>query len=284
MERPWPWSVHISSFIGQSPESILETCQRAGLTAVDGTYRFFQNHTARDLDAFAQLFAQGGVRIETFHLPFTEADEVTSFYETIRTGAVKRICHWMEMAKRLGASVGILHPIKQPYNVDIEGLDKYLTQLGKSLETLLPTAEDIGFSLAIENLPPGQGRFGSRPEHFTEIASRFAHPNLGFCLDTGHALVAVGLDHANDFLDVMGPNLIAFHLTDNAGDRDAHLAPGHGLVDWGPVFRKAVEIGFSRPMCIETPPFAPGPRYSPDAWKQMLDDTDALVVQALAKG
>jgi len=60
-------------------------------------------------------------------------------------------------------------------------------------------------------------------------------------------------------------------------------APGHGLVDWNTVFRRAAEIGFSGCMCIETPPFAAGANgtYTVEAWKQMVDDTDTLVAQAL---
>jgi sugar phosphate isomerase/epimerase len=77
--------------------------------------------------------------------------------------------------------------------------------------------------------------------------------------------------------------MVAYHLADNAGDRDSHLAPGHGLVDWNTVFRRAAEIGFSGCMCIETPPFAAGAKgtYTVEAWKQMVDDTDTLVAQAL---
>ncbi|MDP6040146.1 MAG: sugar phosphate isomerase/epimerase family protein [Candidatus Latescibacteria bacterium] len=282
MKKTWTWSVYVSPFIGQPRETILETCQHARLPAIDGTYRFFQNHSVAEMEAFAKVFRDGGIEIDTFHLPFSAADDVTSFYETVRRGAVDRIQTWMENASRMGASVGILHPTTTGYNVDIEGLDNYLKQLGKSLNALLPAAERLNFTIAIENLLPAKGgRFASRPEHFTAMIENFAHSNLGFCLDTGHALVAAGPERAHDFLDVMTPHLVAFHLADNAGDRDSHLAPGHGSVNWDPVFRKAADIQFSRPMTIETPPFAPGPNYVPDAWKQMVTDTDALAARAL---
>ena len=62
------------------------------------------------------------------------------------------------------------------------------------------------------------------------------------------------------------------------------LAPGRGLVDWDKVFQRAVEIGYAGCMCIETPPFAAGANgsYSTESWKQMVDDTEALVTRALA--
>ena len=282
MQKTWTWSAYVSPFIGQNVDTILKACQYAGLSAIDGTYRFFQHHTDAEMDAFVETFRDGGIGMDTFHLPFSDADDITSFYETARRKAVDRIALWMEKAARMGAHVGIQHPTVTRYSVDVEGFDTYLKQLGKSLHTLLPAAENLNFTIAIENvLPGGGGRFGSRREHFEAIIREFAHPNLGFCLDTGHALVAAGPDRAGDFLEVMAPHLAAFHLADNAGDRDSHLAPGHGLVDFNPVFCKAAEIQFSRPMCIETPPFAPGPNYTPDAWKQMVDDTNTLAEKAL---
>ena len=184
-----------------------------------------------------------------------------------------------------GATVGIQHPTTSRYNVDVEGLNLYIHQLGKSLEVLLPVAESLNYTIALENLPPGVdgGRLSSRPEHFEKFIEAFKHPNLGFILDTGHALIAAGPAHADDFHAVMAPYMAAYHLADNAGDRDSHLAPGHGLVDWNTVFRRAAEIGFSGCMCIETPPFAAGANgtYTVEAWKQMVDDTDTLVAQAL---
>ena len=82
----------------------------------------------------------------------------------------------------------------------------------------------------------------------------------------------------------MAPHMVAYHLSDTAGDRDSHLAPGHGRVDWTKVFRRAAEIGYAGYMCIETPPFAPAPNgsYSVAAWRQMVEDSDRLVAAALA--
>lgn len=281
MKKAWTWSAYISPFIGQPMEAILANCQHAGLSAVDGTYRFFQNHSDTEMEAFATAFRKGGIGIKTFHLPFGGDDTITSFYETIRRKAVEKIKIWMEKASAMGAEVGIQHPSSGSYSVDVEGLDHYMKQLSKSLDELLPLAEKLNFTLAIENLP-SRGRFGTRPEHFTAIIENFAHPNIGFCLDTGHALVSMGPERAGEFLEIMAPHLVAFHLSDNAGDRDSHLAPGHGRVDFDPVFQKAAEIGFSRPMCIETAPFAHGPPYAPDAWKQMVDDTNDLAKNSLA--
>ena len=55
-------------------------------------------------------------------------------------------------------------------------------------------------------------------------------------------------------------------------------------MDFGAAFRTASATGYKYSMCIETPPFAQGPAYSLDAWKQMVVDTEALADAALSEG
>jgi len=99
-------------------------------------------------------------------------------------------------------------------------------------------------------------------------------------LDTGHALVSGGPEGAGAFFEAMASHLAAFHLADNAGDRDSHLAPGHGLVDWDQFFRQVAPLDYGYGMCVEAPPFAPAP-YSLEAWERMFAELDELVRQAL---
>lgn len=107
-------------------------------------------------------------------------------------------------------------------------------------------------------------------------------PHVGFVYDTGHGLLSAG-ERALDILEAMGDRVVAWHLADNAGDRDSHLAPGHGDVDWDGVFRFAARIGYSAPMTMETPPWGPGPRYSIETWQQSVKELDALAARALGR-
>ena len=187
----------------------------------------------------------------------------------------------MKRAALVGASIGIQHPTTTGYDVAKEGLERYLGHIGQSLEALLPTAEKLGFTIAVENmLPRDGGRFCSLPEHFRCLSEKFDSPHLGFCLDTGHALVALA-DNAPTMQDAMGDRLVAYHLADNAGDRDSHLAPGHGRVDWRTLFRQAAAADYRGTMCIETPPWAAGPDYSRQAWKSMVDECRQLIAKAV---
>lgn len=272
----WSYTTTGYNFTGKSAEEIRDICLAAGLSGIEGAPPLLEGLTDAEIESYRRVFEDAGLQVSTFHLPFGAADDISSFYNTQREAAAATAELWMRRASLVGAKVGIQHPTTTRYDVEKEGLERYLGQIGKSLEALLPVAESLGFTIALENmLPAGGGRFCSAPVHFLEIIKRFDHPALGFCLDTGHALCAMG-DDAPGIQDVMEKRLVAYHLADNAGDRDSHLAPGHGLVDWTTLFRKAADSGYAGTMCIETPPFAAGPEYSLEAWKAMVDDTEKL--------
>ena len=283
MQKTWSWSVTGYQVADRSPEQVFEICNDAGLSGIEGAPPILEGLRDPEIEALGRQYREAGLTIETFHLPFSGEDDISSFYETVRKAAVDKALLWMERAAAVGAAVGIQHPTTNRCSVDVEGLDTYLRQIDRSLKVLLPAAQSLGFTIAIENmLPSGGGRFCSRIEHFERLVAEHAGPGFGFCLDTGHALCAAGApEGVAGFLDVMVPHMAAYHLADNAGDRDSHLMPGHGLVDWDAFFRRASETGFSRAMCIETPPFAAGPDYSPKAWQGMVAEADALVARAI---
>ena len=282
MQKTWAWTITGYPLSGMPYEEVHRICKLAGAVGIEGPPPMFEGLTEPELEGIARTYEDAGLSIASFHLPFAADDDIASFYETTRRTAAENAVRWMQVASTLGASVGIQHPTTNKFNVDLEGTDAYVRQIGRSLETMLPAAERLGVTVALENmLPAGGGRFMSRPEHIELLIREFGHPNLGFCLDTGHALVAGGPDRAGEILDAMAPAIAAFHLADNAGNADSHLAPGRGLVDWTALFRRTAELGYQGTMCIETPPFAHGPPFSDEAWSQLVAETQTLADRAL---
>ena len=283
MKTPWTYSVTGYQFTGRSHSEIIDVCAAAGFAGIEATPLLFPRGGSAECGRAAADYQTAGLAIDTFHLPFRPEDDITSFYETNRRQAVSEIKGWMETAAALGARAVIQHPSCLHAPPAVEGMDPFIRALDKSLGELLPFAEELKLIIAVENMPSGRHgeRFGSRPEHFTEIASRFAHPRLGFCLDTGHALMSAH-GEAHRFFETMQPSLAAYHLADNAGDRDSHLAPGRGRVGWNRLFQAMRDAGFTGTACIETPPFDYGPDYSREAWQSLLRETTALSDLALS--
>jgi sugar phosphate isomerase/epimerase len=284
MTKNWTWAACGYNLTSYSIEEMMHICLQAGFSGIEGAPPLFEGKSVSELQDIGKAFREAGLAIETFHLPFSTADDIASFYETRRRIAVDRMKSWIETAVCVGAKTVIQHPATRSYEVAVEGFEAFFKPMTKSLFELLPFAESRGISIALENMLPRDGsRFGSQAEHFQHFIKELAHPNLGFCLDTGHALIAFGAQGFDGFYELVGPSVKAFHLADNAGDRDSHLAPGRGNVPWRSFFRRTAELGYRNSMCIETPPFAPGPCYAVEAWIQMIRDMDALVERALAE-
>ncbi|HRU04203.1 MAG TPA: sugar phosphate isomerase/epimerase family protein [Candidatus Brocadiia bacterium] len=285
MRKTWTWSLSSYELAKTSDEQVIALCQIAGASGLEGNAERWAGVDAAGLERVRTMYRGAGLSIDSFHLPFTAEDDIASLYETARRAAVARMERSMETAAALGVRVVIQHPSTCRYAMEVEGLDRLLSQMARSMETLLKRAEGLGLVVALENMLPAPdgARLGSRPEHFAAFDSAFGCAALGFCLDTGHALVAAGPARAGGFFDAMTKRLAAFHIQDNSGDRDLHIAPGRGLVDWGAVFAGMARIGFAHPACIEAPPFAYGPHltHSPAAWKQMLAEVEALANAAL---
>lgn len=282
MSVSWSLSTTTSRFPGKTVQEIIAICQTAGLAGLEGGAPSFSGCTDTELETLAATYRQSGLRIETFHLPFSATDDLAAFYETQRRAAVRHTRYWMERAGILGATIGVAHPSTNRNSVTVEGIDPYFSALEKSLKELLPAAQELGFDLAFENMLPGDGeRFGSRPAHFVTLRERFGHPRLKCCLDTGHALVALR-ERAGDFFEAMGSDLVAFHLQDTPGDRDIHLAPGHGRVDWNLVFRGMSRLDYRGTACIEAFPFDFGPDFSAQAWQRTVTEIHELAERALA--
>ncbi len=268
---------------GKSFEQIVKICLDSGFAGMEGCTAMFEKLKEKELEDAGALFKKAGLVIETYHLPFADPvkDDISALYEADRKKVEYKMKREIDRAVILGASIGILHPTtKKDCLTEEEGFPRLMEQLGKTLEALLRHCELYGFKLAVENMLPNMGdRLGSNINHLKEITRRYDHPQLGFCLDTGHALVSHH-EKAMDVFDFMKKKLIAFHLADNAGDRDSHLAPGHGRFFWKEFFKEVRKLDYKGTMCIETPPFSYGPDYTVEAWKKMHDEVSALMNNA----
>ncbi len=265
---------------GKSFEDIAEICLYSGFSGLEGCPSLFDKYTERELENAGKLFRSKGLEFSTYHLPYSDPvkDDIATLYESDRKKVENSMKKHIDRAASAGASIGILHPTtRKDCLTEEEGFDRLMGQLGKTVEALLRHSEQYKFKIAVENMLPYLGdRLGSKIFHLEEILKRHRHPLLGFCLDTGHALVAQK-EKAMEVFHFMKDNLIAFHLADNAGDRDSHLAPGHGRFYWKEFREELEKLEFKGIMCVETPPFSFGPDYSKDAWKMMHDEVSTLL-------
>jgi sugar phosphate isomerase/epimerase len=94
-----------------------------------------------------------------------------------------------------------------------------------SLELLSLFAKQRGVTLALENTP---GEMAT-PVNLKNFLEQTRLANVKLCFDTGHAHleggVVAGVEAIRDFL-------VTTHVHDNRGERDDHLPPYEGTIDW----------------------------------------------------
>jgi sugar phosphate isomerase/epimerase len=72
--------------------------------------------------------------------------------------------------------------------------------------------------------------------------------SVGACLDTGHANLAGEL---STVIHKLSGHLKMLHINDNRGDRDAHLPPGEGVVDWPWIIAELKRCQFGGTLILE---------------------------------
>ena len=76
-----------------------------------------------------------------------------------------------------------------------------------------------------------ENSWGHSPELLAAEVDGIDLPNVGACLDVGHAHLQGG-SPLDQWVDVLGPRIRHMHLHDNDGGSDQHLATGDGTIDW----------------------------------------------------
>jgi len=143
-----------------------------------------------------------------------------------------------EFAHRLGADVLVLHlPLRKC--PEEQAIDNTIAVL----KALRPACQAFGVRVATENLfdPPQTNAF------FDALFAHFDSDYLGFCYDSGHALMT----NQVDLIARHARRLIATHLHDNNGREDQHLLPGEGKVDWATILGAIRSSGYRRPLNLE---------------------------------
>ena len=163
----------------------------------------------------------------------------------------------MEQAVSLGVAVVVFHASGGGLDLaDPEQRHQRRLGLETSLLGLAPYCAALDVKIAIENC-------GDRAdlEFLAEAVLELGLPNVGFNIDSGHAVLH-GLAPA-DAIRLMGERLYTTHLQDNFGQRDDHLPPGAGSIEWPPVLSALREVQYEGTLMVEISDCPPG--REPDA-------------------
>ena len=152
----------------------------------------------------------------------------------------------------------IIHPFFLGYDKQLSPEDEWNVNI-ESYAKLIPTAREYGVTVCLENMFTGyRGKIyaaccsdiDQACRMVDELNALAGQRCFGLCLDTGHMLLC-GLD-AYKTITQLGSRISAFHIHDNDGRNDQHLAPYMGILDWERFIAGVRDIGFDRTLSFET--------------------------------
>ena len=143
----------------------------------------------------------------------------------------------VDAMEALGGGILVTHHIQIPEPDEPLHAEKRQAFLD-NLRTVAEYAAPREVSFAVENVPRGYTR---KPTRLVQLMTDLDAPNVGVVIDTGHQNI---VDNPVDTLRTIGEHLITLHLHDNHGERDEHLLPGRGTVDWNGVVGALNEIDY----------------------------------------
>jgi sugar phosphate isomerase/epimerase len=120
-----------------------------------------------------------------------------------------------------------------------------------SLEHLTVFAKARGVTIALENTPDELGSPSSL-QHF--ITDTHLH-DLRLCFDTGHAYMETGVEAG---FDMMRDRVATTHVHDNHGEKDEHLLPFDGSIDWEAALAAFSAAPHPLPIVLELKELSPG--------------------------
>jgi sugar phosphate isomerase/epimerase len=212
---------------------LLDECLRGGAQAIEifGARGHFDYTDKAHIREIGNWFRANGVQFHSMHSPMYMSNDFARAVEpplNIVDADKRRRIEAMDEIKR-ALEVAESAPFRflvQHVGLGNEDFDprKFEAALS-SIEHLRAFARPLGVSLLVENIPNEL----STPEKLMELIKTLHYDDLGVCFDTGHAHMMSSVHQA---FGVVADRIRSTHVHDNKRDRDAHLWPGEGNVDW----------------------------------------------------
>jgi sugar phosphate isomerase/epimerase len=194
----------------------------------------------------ADWFRSTGIPLNSVHSPLYGDYEsgraggppvnVASTDRAARIEAMDEIKRALEIAEQIPFRFLIQHLGTTGESFDERKLEAAMT----SVEHLRAFAKPLGVRILLENIPNEL----ATPDRLVEFIRASHFDDVGVCFDFGHAHLETSVTEA---FEIVKSHVRSTHVHDNAKDRDSHLWPGAGSINW----KEAMELLRSAP---HTPP------------------------------
>jgi len=222
---------------------LLESIRKAGYERIE----LFANrphldfHNRSLLRSIGRWFNENQLPAPSMHLPFIENHgplqktwiSVLEPEARLRDAAMDQIKRALELVNHVALSYVVMHlgNPKETFN---------LVAFDYAYSAISQIRAFAGVDVMVENIPNEISTL-ERIEEFKKIAGL---EEIGICYDTGHGHlqgITGGFEHAR-----------TTHIHDNHGEKDEHLWPFEGTLDWPRLIEKLVIAKYEGPFIFES--------------------------------
>jgi sugar phosphate isomerase/epimerase len=201
---------------------------------------------AAQVEILGRSLVDLSLEVVSIHAPFGGSLDLADPNPDHRRRAVAAMLTAVNAVRRMGGHLVVVHP------TDLErygrNVDTHLADAAHGLAVLAENCRNAGLTLVIET--PLPHLIGGHPDEFAWLLKHI-DASARVCLDTGHT--ALGRSW-HRFLQVADGRLAHVHASDNRGERDDHLPPGDGTIDWADITRTLQAVDYSGWIMLELHP------------------------------
>jgi len=213
-------------------------------------------HDVNQVTDVAQWFRDHGLGLFSLHAPlYSDFDwgrsggpalSITYLERRQRIESMEEIKRALEIAERLPFRYLVLHMGRENEEYELAKFDAALT----CLEHLKIFAKERGVQILLENIPNEV----STPERLIEFIEYTRLNEVRFCFDVGHAHMVGDVPSA---FGLLKDRIVSTHIHDNRREKDDHLFPFDGEIDWERTIRDFRSVDGQFPLMLELRNYGP---------------------------
>jgi len=226
-----------------------------GFDAVElfATRAHFDYHDDQAIGRLSEWLSDTRLELHSLHAPIFEEMRnghwVGSFSnasgdEHRRAAALAETRAALQVARHIPYRFLVVH-LGMPSAEQLPPGDNRPDAARRSLEDIAAAAAEVGVRVTVEVIP---NPLSGAATLVRLIEEQLDGIDVGICLDYGHAHLMGDLGEA---IEAVSGYLWTTHMHDNGGQRDDHLVPFAGTIDWNAAITETQKIGYDDMFMLE---------------------------------